>query len=140
MSIELKQLDTDEILRYMGCPPDQAGADLRNQAQLCGRHICQTARLRWAWRCYDILQEENGVRLSCGLLLPGRDLKAHLEGCVRAVVFCMTLGAAVDVLIRKTQSGDMLQGLALAAPVICLAALGISWGISTRVYQKKELK
>ena len=113
MSIELKQLDTDEILRYMGCPPDQAGADLRNQAQLCGRHICQTARLRWAWRCYDILQEENGVRLSCGLLLPGRDLKAHLEGCVRAVVFCMTLGAAVDVLIRKTQSGDMLQGLAL---------------------------
>lgn len=47
MSIELKQLDTDEILRYMGCPPDQAGADLRNQAQLCGRHICQTARLRW---------------------------------------------------------------------------------------------
>lgn len=40
MSIELKQLDTDEILRYMGCPPDQAGADLRNQAQLCGRHIC----------------------------------------------------------------------------------------------------
>ena len=25
----------------------------------------------------------------------------------------MTLGAAVDVLIRKTQSGDMLQGLAL---------------------------
>ena len=91
MSIELKQLDTDEILRYMGCPPDQAGADLRNQAQLCGRHICQTARLRWAWRCYDILQEENGVRLSCGLLLPGRDLKAHLEGCVRAVVVWMTL-------------------------------------------------
>ena len=36
MSIELTQLDTDEILRYMGCPPDQAGADLRNQAQLCG--------------------------------------------------------------------------------------------------------
>lgn len=116
MSIELKQLDTDEILRYMGCPPDQAGADLRNQAQLCGRHICQTARLRWAWRCYDILQEENGVRLSCGLLLPGRDLKAHLEGCVRAVVFCMTLGAAVDVLIRKTQSGDMLQGWPWTAP------------------------
>ena len=118
MSIELKQLDTDEILRYMGCPPDQAGTDLRNQAQLCGRHICQTARLRWAWRCYDILQEENGVRLSCGLLLPGRDLKAHLEGCVRAVVFCMTLGAAVDVLIRKTQSGDMLQGLALDLSLI----------------------
>ena len=113
MSIELKQLDTDEILRYMGCPPDQAGADLRNQAQLCGRHICQTARLRWAWRCYDILQEENGVRLSCGLLLPGQDLKRHLRGCGRAAVFCATLSAQVDALIRRWESGDMLRALAL---------------------------
>ena len=40
----------------------------------------------------------------------------------------------------EAQLEALLQGLALAAPVICLAALGISWGISTRVYQKKGLK
>ena len=113
MPIALGELDLDEVLRYMGTPPSQAGPELRALAEECGRAVCAAARPRWAWRAFDIAEEEGGVRLSCGLLLPGRDLKAHLEGCVRAVVFCMTLGAAVDVLIRKTQSGDMLQGLAL---------------------------
>ena len=42
--------------------------------------------------------------------------------------------------VTPDQLEALLQGLALAAPVICLAALGVSWLISTRVYQKKELK
>lgn len=42
--------------------------------------------------------------------------------------------------LTEAQLEALLQGLALAAPVICLAALGVSWLISTRVYQKKELK
>ena len=53
------------------------------------------------------------MRLSSGLLLPGEDLKRHLAGCRRAVLFCATLSAQADALIRRAESGDMLRALAL---------------------------
>ena len=113
MPIALGELDLDEVLRYMGTPPSQAGPELRALAEECGRAVCAAARPRWAWRAFDIAEEEGGVRLSCGLLLPGQDLKRHLRGCGRAAVFCATLSAQADALIRRAESGDMLRALAL---------------------------
>ena len=71
------------------------------------------ARPRWAARTFELTLEEVGVRLSSGLLLPGEDLKRHLAGCRRAVLFCATLSAQADALIRRAESGDMLRALAL---------------------------
>lgn len=113
MPIALGELDLDEVLRYMGTPPSQAGPELRALAEECGRAVCAAARPRWAWRAFGIAEEADGVRLSCGLLLPGQDLKRHLRGCGRAAVFCATLSAQVDALIRRWESGDMLRALAL---------------------------
>ena len=107
MPIALGELDLDEVLRYMGTPPSQAGPELRALVEECGRAVCAAARPRWAWRAFDIAEEEGGVRLSCGLLLPGQDLKRHLRGCGRAAVFCATLSAQVDALIRRWESGDI---------------------------------
>lgn len=80
MPIALGELDLDEVLRYMGTPPGQAGPELRALVEECGRAVCAAARPRWAWRAFDIAEEADGVRLSCGLLLPGQDLKRHLRG------------------------------------------------------------
>ena len=113
MNLSVSELNLDEVLRYMGCPPDRADAGLRAQAQQACEQIVQEARPRWAWRCFDVAEEPEGGRLSCGLLLPGQDLKRHLEGCRRAALFCATLGVQTDALIRRVQSGDMLRGLAL---------------------------
>ena len=113
MALSISSLNLDEVLRYMGCPPDLADQGLRSLAQQACGQILREARPRWAWRCFDIAEEPEGVRLSCGLLLPGRDLKRHLEGCRRAVLFCATLGVQVDSFIRRAQSVDMLHGLAL---------------------------
>ena len=121
MAIELKELDLDEVLRYMGCPPQQAQGELREQAAECAREVCRTARPRWAWRCFETAEEPEGVRLSCGLVLPGADLKAHLAGCGRVVLFCTTLGVQVDALIRRSESGDLLRALALD----CAAAAAV---------------
>ena len=94
--------------------PEMSGIEvLRALAEECGRAVCAAARPRWAWRAFDIAEEADGVRLSCGLLLPGQDLKRHLRGCGRAAVFCATLSAQVDTLIRRWESGDMLRALAL---------------------------
>lgn len=111
--ITVTQLNTDEVLRYMGCPPEKADKALWEQAERCARKMCAVIHPRWAWRVCEITPDPKGVRLESGLLLPGEDLKAHLAGCGRAAIFCATLGAEADRLIHRTQSGDMLQAIAL---------------------------
>ena len=61
----------------------------------------------------EISFEAGGVRLENGLLLPGEDLKAHLSGCGRAAIFCATLGAEADALIRRAERLDMGRALTL---------------------------
>lgn len=121
MAVALTKLDTDEVLRYMGCPPEQAKEDLRLQVERGTQQVQRVAVPRWAYRVFAMAVEEEGVRLSCGLLLPGKDLKAHLSGCGQVVLFCATLGAQVDALIRRAESEDMLQALILD----CAAAAAV---------------
>lgn len=113
MSVILTQLNTDEVLRYMGCPPDRADGALRAQVEGCARELLDAARPRWSSRVVGLAFEPEGVRLEGGLLLPGEDLKAHLAGCVRAAVFCATLGAGADALIRRAERLDMAKALTL---------------------------
>ena len=113
MPVSVTQLDTDEVLRYMGCPPEGADEALRTQVEVCTRELLGTIRPRWSWRAVDITFEAEGVRLEGGLLLPGADLKAHLAGCDRAAVFCATLGAETDALIRRAERLDMGRALTL---------------------------
>ena len=113
MPITLTQLNTAEVLRYMGCPPDQADGALTAQVEACAREMLGAVRPRWSWRAVGLTFEAGGVRLENGLLLPGKDLKAHLTGCDRAAVFCATLGAEADALIRRAERLDMGRALTL---------------------------
>ena len=113
LPISLNQINTDEVLRYMGTPPDKADTSLRALVDRCAREVLAAVRPRWTWRLFDLTLEADGVRLSSGLLLPGQDLKRHLKDCRRAVLFCATLSAQADALIRRAESGDMLRALAL---------------------------
>lgn len=111
--ITVTQLNTGEVLRYMGCPPDRADQALRAQVEACARELLGAVHPRWSWRAVEIALEAGGVRLAGGLLLPGEDLKAHLAGCERAAIFCATLGAEVDALIRRAERLDMGRALTL---------------------------
>ena len=113
MAIAVTQLDVDEVLRYMGCPPELADSATRALAENCAEELLQVIRPRWSDRILKRSEEAEGIRLDCGLLLPGEDLKRHLNGCSRVVLFCATLGAGADALIRRWQSVDMARALAL---------------------------
>lgn len=113
MSICLTQLNTDEVLRYMGCPPEEADDALRAAVEAGARSLLRTARPRWTYRVFDLEFEPGGVRLVGGMFLPGEDLKGHLAGCSRVAVFCATLGAETDLLIRRAEPRDVLELLIL---------------------------
>lgn len=111
--VTISHVDTDEVLRYMGCPPEKADGQLRALVERCAGELLAVIRPRWAWREVSLSREDAGVRLESGLLLPGEDLKRHLTGCRRAAVFCATLGAEIDTLIRRAEQRDMSRALTL---------------------------
>ena len=118
--ITLTPPDRDEVLRYMGMPPEQADESLLALVDASSAQMLSAARPRWSHHLSPLCFEDAGVRLDSGLLLPGQSLKTHLAGCNRVVVFCATLGAQVDTLIRQVECSDMLRALALDC---CASAL-----------------
>ena len=106
-------MDINEILRYMGCPPEQAAPQTRTLAEQAAVQMEQTARPRSVFREFGLSITGDGVLLESGLLLPGRDLARHLAGCDRAVMLAVTLSAQADTLIRRAESRDMALALAL---------------------------
>lgn len=122
--IILSALPENEILRYLGCPPD----DEKTLALIrpCAEKLCETARPRTLRRAFPITIKEEGVVIGeNALFLPGQDLVRVMTGCSRAVLFCATLGSAVDNLLRKEQLCDMARSVILdscastAIEVVC---------------------
>ena len=64
--IAVTQLNTDEVLRYMGCPPDRAHGALREQVEDCAGELLGAVRPRWSWRAVEIAFEAASVwRAGC---------------------------------------------------------------------------
>lgn len=111
--IVLEQLDTSEILRYMGCPPEQADAATLSLAEDCAAEMLGHISPRWTYKADSVSLTGEGARLGCGLLLPGQDICRHLEGCEKAILFAVTLSAAADLAIRRAESRDLARALCL---------------------------
>lgn len=100
-----------EALRYLGYgqnEPDPATAALMAR---CERELLAKIRARFLYRVFPIEtmdERQKTVSLTgCRLVLSGRDILSHLAGCEKTVLFCATLGAGVDTLIRRAQVEDM---------------------------------
>ena len=112
MDITLTHIPREEVLRYLGCPGTEDPATLALVEGWSGR-LLAAARPKWTYRVFDLAVQTDGVRLDCGLLLPGRDLAAHLRGCSRAALLAATLSAPVDALLRRAQAEDLAAAVAL---------------------------
>lgn len=120
MPVSVTELPADEILRYMGCPPEKADAATRALAEDCAGEVLRVMSPRWTYRVLPLDFVPGGVRLG-ELLLPGASLKRHLAGCGRAVLLAATLGAGTDALIRRAERADLARALALD----CAAAAAV---------------
>ena len=112
MDITLTHIPREEVLRYLGCPGTEDPATLA-LVEGCSARLLAAARPKWTYRVFDLAVQTDGVRLDCGLLLPGRDLAAHLRGCSRAALLAATLSAPVEALLRRAQAEDLAAAVAL---------------------------
>ena len=112
MDITLTHIPREEVLRYLGCPGTEDPATLA-LVEGCSARLLAAARPKWTYRVFGLAVQTDGVRLDCGLLLPGRDLAAHLRGGSRAALLAATLSAPVDALLRRAQAEDLAAAVAL---------------------------
>lgn len=102
--ITLHPLSRSETARYLGGAHVQMNAAMERLMDECEAELLHTAQPKYLWRV---------IELPCEELLAGEDVRRHLAGCGRAALFCATLGAAVDRLIRVAQVRDMAKAVVL---------------------------
>lgn len=119
--IILDPVSVSEAARYMGVKgePDETVRHLIEKADKKAR---MTITPKYVYRVSDVEFSDRGVRLkNPGLVLHGNDIRSHLEGCGKAVVFAATLSAEADKLIRQAEVTDMAE--ALAMDCVCSALI-----------------
>lgn len=120
--IIISDLNKNEALRYMGQADADCGHRLSLVMEQCENKILSVIRPRYLYKCFDIEEIEEGIRVqNTSLILKGNDIKKHLKGCTKAVLLCATLSGGTDRVIRVAELKDMLEALALD----CLASTAV---------------
>ena len=108
--IKIEQIDREQALRYMSYKGGAISDTALSELEECERKLLETIRPVCVYRVFKI----NGffpLVLENGLVLEGKDLSEHLEGCEYAALFAATVGADVDMLIRRLQITDMAKSV-----------------------------
>ena len=94
-----------EALRYLGYKgePDLLTASLLERAEKAFSVVSPAY-------CCNVLPKGE-----CEMLLQGSDIKEHLEGCERVIIFAATLGTTAEKLIRTAEVFDMAYTVVLDA-------------------------
>ena len=98
------RIDRREAVRYMGGAGVMMNADMERLMDGCEQELLRVMQPKYLYQIVALPQEA---------LLVGGDIRRHLKGCRQAVLFCATLGAAVDRLLRVAQVRDMARAVVL---------------------------
>lgn len=111
--IRLEPVSVSEAARYMGVKgePDEAVCRLIEKAdEAAGKSIVP----KFVYRVSEIeITGDDVVLKAFGFKLTGNDIKKHLSGCGKAVIFAATLSFEADKLIRTAEVTDMAEALAM---------------------------
>lgn len=124
----IPEIDINEAIRYMGyreTPTDEQMTMINDCAELLKEQITPS----WVYRLFGLERSEEGLTLSgTSLLLRGRSIAEHLDGCESCILLCATAGVKADELIRLKESENILLGVmtdalaSAAAEAVCNAA------------------
>lgn len=102
--IQLDKLDRKEAVRYLGGVGIQLNYRMDKLLDECEELVLLNANPKYLY-----LEKE----LPFDDILQGNDIKDHLAGCEKIILFCATIGAEIDKLIRISQITDMAKAVVL---------------------------
>lgn len=120
--IELTDINRAEAFRYMGLR-GEIPENIAMLADECESRLIAAAAPKFYWIYADIadISEETVTLTGHKLVLRGKDISEHLNGCFGTALLCATLGDGVDRLLRTVQTEDMAK--ALTADALASAAV-----------------
>lgn len=120
--IELADINRAEAFRYMGLR-GEFPENIVTLADECESRLIAAATPKFYWIYADIadISEETVTLAGHKLVLRGKDISEHLNGCFGTALLCATLGDGVDKLLRTVQTEDMAK--ALTADALASAAV-----------------
>lgn len=119
--IKLDVISKTETARYMGIRgvPDEKTAEILDKYEPIVRERLRPA---FVYRETVLHIDKDGVHFDgVNAVFTGNDIKKHLAGCERAVLFAATVSAEADKLIRQTSVVGMAE--ALAVDCLCSSAI-----------------
>ena len=112
--IKLDGINIQETLRYLQSENISPNSDIMRLIYNCEQKLLKVIEPRYLHTAFDISHTENSVTLeNCTLSLTGEDIRNHLKGCEKAVLFCATISSGADKLLRSAQVSNMAEALVL---------------------------
>ena len=120
--MKLESINRREAARYMGFgankPDDRTNAIIDE----CEKALLDVINPKYVYRVFDIGLLEEGVKvIGTPLFLGGKDIRRHLDGCTKCVLFAATVSSGVDMRLRAFEAEDMTK----AVVADCLASAAI---------------
>lgn len=118
----LESLNVSEALRYMGYRDKKPDDKIMNIVRECEQELLKVIVPRYIYRVFDIVSSDNGIEvLNTSLVLTGKDISVHLQGCTKCALSVATVSDGADMLIRKYEATDMTR----AVITDCLASAAV---------------
>ena len=113
---KLTQLNRGEILRYLGWKGSQIPPSLEETLQRCMQEALEAAAPAFFFLRSPVRHTPQGELLErFPLLLPGKDIAAHLAHSQEAFLLCATIGLPIERLIRTRLLTAPEEGVILDA-------------------------
>lgn len=113
--IRIDSIDRKEAMRYMAARDDTVVSEAAERyLDECEELLLKAISPKVIYKYFPIepCSDGNGVRLTgAELVLTGKDISAHLNGCSGVFLIGATVGAGADALIRRLQVEDMAKAV-----------------------------
>ncbi len=98
----IDHLNEEEVLRYLGYQNTGVTDRISKLLKRCEQETLQIVSPKYIYKEFPVMHTEEGVVVGqTGLILTGKDIKAHLKNCDSLFLMGVTAGIALDRSIRK---------------------------------------
>ena len=111
MNNYLKEINRNEVLKYIGYSGGVIDEKLETDIQLCSQEIIKNSKPKVCFKVFDF--DENYLFGGTNFIPGGNDIKDMLKECKRAIIMAATIGGEVENIIRKYEVKDMYMALIL---------------------------
>ena len=111
MEPRLTDINENEALLYLGYRGSELPQDFLSDLRRCKRTILETSRPRAVWREFPL--NPDGSLAGIDFQPQGNDVRELLRDCHHVILFGVTLGSEVEVLLRRMQVRDMAEAVML---------------------------